>query len=71
MKHLISLEDWNKLVSDGVADPMMNESRPNGVYCPHCQAELLDITPNLILPTMPPQKSIRCPQCGWSGTRLA
>jgi uncharacterized protein with PIN domain len=72
MKHLISLADHNKSISEGVADPILNESRPNGIACPKCQAELLDVTPNLVLPDFPPlQKAVRCPKCGWYGQRLA
>lgn len=71
VKELISLKDWDNMVRSGVADPMLNQPRPNGISCPKCGHELVDITPNLILLTHPAQKAIRCRKCGWSGKRLA
>lgn len=70
---LISLKDWNKQVGESVHDPMCNEARHNGIKCPNgsCKGELLDLNPNMILTSMPPQKTIICKKCGWRGTRLA
>ncbi len=67
---LISLSDNNKAISESVADPLYGESRPNGISCPACFKELVDVAPNRILLTDPPKKAIRCKRCGWSGYRL-
>ena len=47
--------------------------RPNGFMCPDCGEETVDIN---ILETLKatddspiPQREIRCPCCGWEGTR--
>lgn len=69
MKHLISLEDHNRAITEGVADPFLGEARPNGISC-KCGHELLDENPNRVLKKFPLCKSVRCPKCGWKGERL-
>lgn len=70
-RQLITLEEHNAAMITSVADPMLNESRPNGIACPKCHRELCDLHPNRILTSLPPKKSVLCRRCGWSGTRLA
>jgi len=68
--HLISLSDFNSGILRSWHDPMLNESRPNGIACEKCGKELLDTHPNMILTSLPPQKSVHCKGCGFKGTRL-
>jgi len=44
---------------------------PNGIKCDICGHELVDIDQNSQLTSMPPQVRVRCPNCGYSGTRIA
>ncbi len=71
MPRLISLKSHDEFIRQGVADPLLNSPKPNGIACPKCGKELLDLTPNMILTSMPPQKTIICRKCGYKGTRLA
>ena len=43
---------------------------PNGIACPDCGAELLDLKPNEIFTSNPPQKKIGCPKCSYVGYRV-
>jgi len=43
----------------------------NGIECPMCQKELWDSDPMVTLTVSPPQKSVNCPACGYSGYRFA
>lgn len=70
-KNLVSLEEHNATIQASVHDWMMNEPRPNGVACPKCAQELVDVTPNMVLQSLPPKKAVRCQSCGWRGERLA
>ncbi len=70
MPKLISLEEHNAFILEQVRDPFNNEPRRNGLECPKCKKELVDTNPGMILASLPPQKSIRCPACGWNGYRL-
>jgi uncharacterized protein with PIN domain len=69
-RQLITLEDHNAAILTSVADPMLNESRPNGIACPKCSAELLDVTPGMVCAFAPLRKSVRCDKCGFLGDRL-
>ena len=42
----------------------------NGIKCPECERELWDIEPHKTLATIPPQKNVYCPSCGYRGYRL-
>ena len=70
MIHLIPLSAHNAAIVSSTHDPMENEPRPNGIACPACAKELIDLHPNSIMLTFPPKKSVFCRKCGWSGTRL-
>lgn len=71
MTRLISLQDWNKQVGESVHDWLNNEPRPNGIACVKCGNELSDTTPNMVCASLPPQKNVHCPKCGWHSFRLA
>lgn len=47
------------------------EPIPNGIACPGCGKELVDITPNITLTSNPPQKNTKCLNCGYVGYRIA
>ena len=44
--------------------------KSNGIECPECKHELVDID-DMILTSNPPQKNIACPKCKWRGYRIA
>ena len=48
-----------------------NEPRPNGIACPTCGSELLDLNPMETFTSNPPQKKIGCPKCSYVGYRVA
>jgi hypothetical protein len=68
-KQLISLEQFNKDVYDKGADAQAPQL--NGIACPSCGEEMLDLVPHVILPTQPPQKNVCCTSCGFQGYRYA
>ena len=45
----------------------------NGIACPNCGDELVDVNPNKILTSNPPKKFIKCQneKCSYAGYRLA
>ena len=45
--------------------------QPNGIACPECGKELLDIQRWLTLASNPPQKRTGCQHCGYTGYRIA
>lgn len=49
----------------------MQEPHANGIACPNCDEELWDSNPMEILTSMPPQKNVHCPNCGYRGYRVA
>ena len=49
----------------GAADPV-----PNGIACPCCSEELMDTSADMNYLTVPPQKAIGCPKCGYAGFRF-
>ena len=44
---------------------------PNGIACPACGKELWDSAPNVTLTSNPPQKSVHCKACNYTGLRVA
>ena len=46
-----------------------NSPRLNGNACPKCGEELMDTNPMITLSSHPPQKSIKCSKCDYSGYR--
>ncbi len=47
------------------------DSVPTGIACPKCGVELSVSNPGWLLMSLPAQKHIHCPACGWCGTCLA
>lgn len=45
------------------------DNKPNGIACPECGAELVDMQSNEILTSNPPKIRIRCPVCEYFGYR--
>lgn len=69
-KPLLTLDEHNAMVAEQYHDPLANLPTRCGIACPSCGKELYDCTPNMIMPTSPPRKKVRC-HCGWNGSRLA
>jgi DNA-directed RNA polymerase subunit RPC12/RpoP len=65
-KQLKSLAQHNKERTDAYM-----QQPPNGIACPTCGQELVDSRPTGMLLSLPPQKEVHCPACGWRGFRLA
>lgn len=42
----------------------------NGIACPDCGSELLDVYPDITLMSSPPQYRIECSDCSYKGYRL-
>lgn len=66
-KKLISLEEHNNKAYN--SQPVGGPPQPNGIACPQCGDELLDISPGMVLPTQPPQTYVACGSCGFQGHR--
>ena len=47
------------------------QPRPNGIACPECGNELIDMAPHITLAGNPPQKDICCNHCNYRGYRVA
>ena len=43
----------------------------NGIECPTCGDELLDLEPQMTLASYPPCKKIACESCDFEGYRIA
>ena len=70
MSKLKTLDEFNKS-REGYIRSNYGMRKRNGIKCPQCEEELFDTHPNIILSSLPPQKSIHCATCGWQGYRLA
>lgn len=70
MSRLVSLDEHNAAIIASVPDPFLDTPKPNGIACPKCSKELVDSYPNRICAFEPVRKDVRCPKCGWFGTRL-
>ena len=53
----------------GIHFQLNTQPHPNGIACPECQCELMDSNPSICLTSCPPQYSVHCPSCGYTGTR--
>lgn len=61
-----TLEQHNQEIRDKAFAPY---PRPNGIECPLCKSELLDMNSSELY-SYPPQKEVMCSGCVWTGTRL-
>lgn len=68
-RSLKSLADFN--AERRAAYERTMEPHLNGIACPDCGAELVDVEPSVQLMSLPPQMTVHCPGCGWRGTRVA
>lgn len=68
---LKNLADFNAQRSDLMRQLNDPSPRPNGIACPKCGAEMNDTAPMITLTSYPPQKNVGCPQCDYSGYRIA
>ena len=48
----------------------LKRAHANGIVCPDCGKELQDHTNLVLLTSYPPRMAVRCPACGYSGTRI-
>jgi len=48
-------------------DQFVKEHRPNGLACPKCGKELVDV--GVIQLAQPPQYGVLCESCGFTGDR--
>jgi predicted RNA-binding Zn-ribbon protein involved in translation (DUF1610 family) len=67
-KKLKSLKEHN---AEGLKK-WVNEAVPrgrNGIACPECGEELHDSDDFCTLISNPPQIPVKCPKCGWTGSR--
>lgn len=65
---LISLVDWNAQVSETRSNVT---NVPNGIACPDCGLELVDVDKSILILTDPQTLEIACTSCPYTGTRLA
>jgi len=72
-KKLKSLEEHNNSLLISGSGFWNSEPVKNGIACPKCGDELVDVNPNEVLTSIPPKKFIRCENknCGYSGYRIA
>jgi hypothetical protein len=66
---LKTLADANRDAHRRHARSISSEPLLNGIACPKCGSELLDSRPDVVLPSLPPQKNIYCTGCGYRGYR--
>lgn len=57
-------QEWGSLFN-------LEKPHANGLECPKCKKELWDSDPMKTLTSIPPQKNVHCPDCGYIGYRLA
>jgi len=50
--------------------PSIEKSELNGLHCPECGEELLDVHPNITLTMHPAQKEVECISCDYKGFRI-
>jgi uncharacterized protein with PIN domain len=64
---LISLEESDKRVMERLK--AFEDGTPNGIACPNCGAELMDINANTLKMSWPAQCDIKCSKCTFKSTR--
>lgn len=68
-ENMKSLEEFNKERRQRAQ--ISNDPHANGIGCPMCGKELWDSKPGVMLTSYPPQKNVHCPECGYTGYRIA
>lgn len=66
-----SLKDHNEERRSTYLQGNSQKGCPNDIACPKCLAELWDTNPHVTTLSIPPQKDVYCPECGYTGYRLA
>jgi DNA-directed RNA polymerase subunit RPC12/RpoP len=64
-----SLNDFNKERQKIYDNYRTEYPKLNGIACPECESELYD-TDDMTLASNPPQKNVRCKNCGFRGYRV-
>ena len=70
-KEMIKLEEHNRNRRKFYDGFLNSDPRPNGIACPECGSELMDSDPHILLTSIPPRKSVHCPNCGYTGSRIS
>ena len=68
-RKLLPLDDYNTKRKDFYAGDLGPVS--NGISCPKCKKELVDIVCNRIPMIFPPIVNVQCEHCGFRGSRVA
>ena len=68
-KHLKTLQKWNDARFD-IHAAAVRRNVPNGIACPKCGEELLDVNPNVRSTSWPPKTRVACKACSWQGRRV-
>jgi hypothetical protein len=63
-----TLDEYNQEAISNFLE-MNTYPRPNGIACPKCGKEMVDLD-NTVLCSIPPQKNIGC-ECGFRDYRIA
>ena len=69
-KQLKSLDEHNANAWSTHSAMFSDAPSPNGIACPECGEELMDTNPMITLTSLPARKSVHCPSCDYSGTRI-
>jgi hypothetical protein len=69
-KKLIPLNEYNeaKIAAHNLSIKRWNV--PNGLACPECGCELVDVDPMMVLGGQPPQLDVFCTSCRFQGYRI-
>lgn len=68
-KGLVTLQNFNAERIKLYAEAAL--SKPNGIECPKCGNELMDVNPNDVFGTDPPTMEVACSTCDYRGKRVA
>ncbi len=65
-----TLDEHNKQAREWHIDLNSQRDMPNGIACPKCGGELVDVDRGRVLASNPPQYDVKCPACGYRGYRV-
>jgi transposase len=68
---LTPLEEYNRRQTRKYYDRTRKRYDPNGLACPDCGNELVDIDKNVQLMSSPPKIKVKCLNCDFVGFRIA